>query len=119
MFLCYHRHTLNENPYINIGAQDITAHVNFTSLMGWGRAEGFECLGYCPQGTFLVSLGIDEFLGEFSNTEDYGFHAAKIKRLITDGGMGQSHKVMIQYRGNGLPILRGFSIKNRLSSLLL
>ncbi|MEW6214249.1 MAG: SAM-dependent methyltransferase, partial [Nitrospirota bacterium] len=29
--LCYYRHQVNENPYINIGEQDITAHVNFSS----------------------------------------------------------------------------------------
>ncbi len=117
--MCYHRHSVNENPYINIGAQDITAHVNFTSLMQWGLLMGFECLGYCPQGTFLVSLGIDEFLAETAHTEDFLFQAAKIKRLITGGGMGQSHKVMVQYRGKGIPVLRGFSIRNSVSSLSL
>ncbi|QWR76261.1 class I SAM-dependent methyltransferase [Candidatus Magnetomonas plexicatena] len=116
--MCYHKHRAHENPYINIGSQDITAHVNFTSLKTWGEAAGFNCLGFCPQGTFLVSLGIDEFLSKIAETEDFAFQAAKVKRLITDGGMGVSHKVMIQYKGDEAFTLRGFSLRNRVASLL-
>ncbi|MBF0466519.1 MAG: SAM-dependent methyltransferase [Nitrospirae bacterium] len=116
--MCYHKHRAHENPYINIGDQDITAHVNFTSLKEWGEAVGFKCIGFCPQGTFLVSLGIDEFLSEIVNAEDFAFQAAKVKRLITEGGMGISHKVMIQYKGDKVFALRGFSLRNRVESLL-
>src|SRR5207253_5926822 len=31
--MCYWRHQAVENPYIRIGEQDITAHVNFSDLM--------------------------------------------------------------------------------------
>ncbi|MGH2646295.1 MAG: class I SAM-dependent methyltransferase, partial [Ginsengibacter sp.] len=30
--LCYNKHTINYNPYKNMGEQDITAHVNFSAL---------------------------------------------------------------------------------------
>jgi len=32
----YHRHQASEDPYRNIGQQDMTAHVNFSSLKKWG-----------------------------------------------------------------------------------
>ena len=35
--LCYHQHTKNADPYANVGEQDITAHVEFTSLIEHGK----------------------------------------------------------------------------------
>jgi SAM-dependent MidA family methyltransferase len=112
--LCYYRHQVNENPYINIGEQDMTAHVNFSSLRKWGEEFGFSTLGFCQQGTFLISLGVDEIIRKLhENSKDYLFEVAKIKRLIFPGTLGETHKVMIQYKGEGAPQLRGFAMKNR------
>ena len=35
--MCYWQHQATENPYIRIGEQDMTAHVNFSDLMEEGR----------------------------------------------------------------------------------
>jgi SAM-dependent MidA family methyltransferase len=81
--LCYYHHQVNENPYQNIGVQDITAHVNFSSVRKCGEEFGMKTLGFCNQGTFFVSLGIDEIMSElYTNSSDYLFEIAKIKRLI-------------------------------------
>ncbi|MFO0753425.1 MAG: SAM-dependent methyltransferase [Thermodesulfovibrionales bacterium] len=111
--LCYYRHQINENPYRHIGEQDMTAHVNFSSLKRWGAEEGISVGGYCPQGAYLVALGIDEMIrGRYGETPD-PFELAKIKGLIFPQGMGESHQVMVQYRGTGTPSLRGFSLRNQ------
>jgi SAM-dependent MidA family methyltransferase len=116
--LCYYKHQINENPYKNIGKQDITAHVNFSSLKKWGEEFGLKTIGYCPQGIFLIACGIDEVITElYSNSPDYSFEVTKIKGLILPQGMGESHKVMVQYKGEDLPQLRGFSIRNQLNLL--
>jgi SAM-dependent MidA family methyltransferase len=116
--LCYHRHQTNENPYQNIGDQDITAHVNFSSLKKWGEESGFRTVGYCPQGTFLIASGIDEVITElYPDAGDYPFEMAKIKGLILPQGMGGTHNVMIQYKGKGAPGLRGFSMRNQAGCL--
>ncbi|MBF0488395.1 MAG: SAM-dependent methyltransferase [Nitrospirae bacterium] len=117
--LCYHRHKTSENPYVNIGQQDITAHVNFSALGKWGTLHGFTSVGYAAQGTFLLSLGIDELICQIPKDEDYQFEAIKIKRLLVPEGMGQSHKVMIQYKGmeKETPVLKGFTIRNQLREL--
>jgi SAM-dependent MidA family methyltransferase len=116
--LCYHKHQVTEDPYSNIGDQDITAHVNFSSVRKWGEEFGFTILGFCQQGPYLVSLGIDEVIQElFSNEREYLFEVAKIKKLILPGTIGETHKVMIQYRGKNRPELRGFSIKNQKDKL--
>ena len=116
--LCYHKHQMTEDPYQNTGEQDITAHVNFSSLKKWGDELGINTIGFCPQGTFLVSFGIDEAIAEIhKNSADYPFEVARIKKLILPGTMGETHKVMIQYKGSGNPALRGFTIKNRIREL--
>ena len=116
--LCYHKHQVVEYPYQHIGEQDITAHVNFSSVKKWGEKLGINTIGFCQQGTFLMSLGIDEAIAEIhKNSSDYLFEVARIKKLILPGTMGETHKVMIQYKGNGEPKLRGFSMKNQTKNL--
>jgi SAM-dependent MidA family methyltransferase len=115
--LCYYHHQINENPYQNIGEQDLTAHVNFSSLKKWGDELGLKTIGFCPQGTYLVSLGIDEIIKELYGDSPDVFDVAKIKGLILPQGMGESHKVMIQYKGKDEPRLRGFSFRNQLKYL--
>ena len=115
--LCYHKHKINENPYMNIGFQDITAHVNFSSLKDWGNDQGFKTIGYCSQGTFLASLGIEEIISkELQKDPAFELELLKIKGLLFD--MGESHQVLIQYKGNSdIQDLRGFKLKNRMDKL--
>jgi len=115
--LCYYQHQINENPYQSIGEQDLTAHVNFSSLKKWGEELGLKSLGFCPQGTYFVSLGIDEVIMELYGDSPDVFDVAKIKGLILPQGMGESHKVMIQYKGKDEPKLKGFSFRNQLKYL--
>lgn len=116
--LCYYKHQYNENPYQFIGEQDITAHVNFSSVKKWGEECGFKTIGFCQQGVFLVSLGIDEMIQTLpQDSKEYLFEIAKIKKLILPGTLGETHKVMIQYKGDAMPELRGFSIKNQRDKL--
>ena len=42
---CYFQHRRHNNPYLNIGQQDITAHVNFTALEQYGAKFGLKLLG--------------------------------------------------------------------------
>src|SRR4030042_84733 len=115
--LCYYRHQVNEDPYRNIGQQDITANVNFSSIKKWGKEFGLKTIGFCQQGTSLISLGIDEIIKElYENASDYLFEVAKIKRLIFPGTIGETHKVIIQYKGKGNPNLRGFAMKNQINT---
>lgn len=114
---CYYRHHKSDNPYIHIGEQDITSHVNFSSLKKWGEELGFKNIGYTGQGRFIVSIGIEEIVNELIKPEDYSFEIARLKSLILPDGMGESHKVMIQYKGEENPELRGFKLKNELWKL--
>lgn len=117
--MCYYRHQLRENPLENIGQQDISAHVNFSSLMKWADVRGLKTVGYCSQGAFLVSLGIDEEIRKLSlNSKNYFDDLSRIKKLILPQGMGDSHNVMVNYKGRAMPSLKGFLLKDRKKSLL-
>lgn len=116
--LCYHEHGFDEDPYSLVGQKDMTAHVNFSDLKRWGEEAGLRTLGYCPQGTYLVALGLDELITElYDDSPDYLAEVSKIKGLILPGTMGDTHSVMIQYKGSGSPLPRGFSIRNQLRYL--
>jgi len=116
--MCYHKHQVIENPYLNIGQQDITAHVNYSAVKKWGEDIGIKTAGFCGQGVFMMSLGIDEDIKKIAEGPgDYVFEIARIKKLILPQGLGESHKVMIQYKGVEPPILQGFSIRNQIKTL--
>lgn len=61
-FLCYYRHTALDDPYVRIGAQDMTAHVDFGALMRAGERAGLAMLGFTTQGPFLSNLGLGDLL---------------------------------------------------------
>ncbi|MDA8156040.1 MAG: SAM-dependent methyltransferase [Actinomycetota bacterium] len=114
--MCYYKHQALEDPYIHVGEQDITAHVNFSALKKWAAAAGLECIGYCEQGTFLVAAGIEKVITGLPVAE-----LAKIKGLILPGTMGETHKVMALYKKGpseqATPELAGFSLRNRAGTL--
>ncbi len=101
--LCYYRHGYSDDPYIHIGVQDITAHVNFSSLIRKGESLGFHLTGLVPQYQFLLSLGFleeTERLETTLSTEEALAERLTMKNLILpDGGMGDTFKVLIQHRG--------------------
>lgn len=113
---CHYRHTLNDNPYINIGTQDITAQVDFSALKREGDKCGLEFTGFTTQKNFLLGLGILEELSQaddmdLGNLDKIMFNRA-LSRLITPGGMGDTFKVLIQHKGLNAPALSGFSFKD-------
>ena len=63
---CHYRHTVTGNPYVRVGEQDITAHVDFTSVAGSGESAYnlpvVLTLGYTSQRRFLRNLGADIYL---------------------------------------------------------
>lgn len=117
--LCYYKHETNEDPFKNVGEQDITAHVNFSSVKKWGEEYNLRTLGFVRQGPFLVSLGLDEVLTEFmKHPPPGGFDPLNVKGLIMPGTIGETHKVLIQHKDNGAPQLKGFAMKNELFKLM-
>ncbi|HIE64556.1 MAG: SAM-dependent methyltransferase [Nitrospira sp.] len=104
-FLCYHQHKTNEDPYVRVGEQDMTAHVDFTSLKQCGEEVGLRCLGFTDQCHFLMGLGISEKMAGPADRMDQSTEAREtflaMKRLMAPEQMGKVFKILIQ--GKNLP----------------
>ena len=64
---CYYRHRRHNNPYVNLGEQDITTHVDFTALENYGKQQGLVTIGLTKLALFLMALGIGDRLQELSS----------------------------------------------------
>lgn len=119
--LCYHGHRADEDFYEHVGGRDLTAHVNFSAMKDWGEELGMTTLGYCRQGVYLVSMGLDEVVvAMYGETPGMGRELQKIQGLIMPGTMGDTHKVLLQHKGGKPPApeaLRGFGMKNEVGKL--
>ncbi|CAN5542001.1 SAM-dependent methyltransferase [soil metagenome] len=56
--MCHRGHLADTDPLVHVGAKDITAHVDFTSIALAGQDAGFDVAGYTSQGRFLLNCGI-------------------------------------------------------------
>ncbi len=65
---CYYQHRHHDDPYINVGQQDLTAHVDFTALETHGKNLGLTNLGFTQQGLFLMALGLGDRIATLSQT---------------------------------------------------
>ncbi|MBA2848964.1 SAM-dependent MidA family methyltransferase [Thermosulfuriphilus ammonigenes] len=113
--MSYWRHRLVEDPYQRVGEQDITAHVNFSALKRWGEPLGLEPLGFIPQGTYLVSVGLEKILSRLPPQGPKEMN--QLKLLIFPQGLGESHSVFLQKKGDFAYHSPGLAIRNRLHLL--
>jgi SAM-dependent MidA family methyltransferase len=120
---------------MNPGAQDITAHVDFTTLRRTAEAEGLATLGLLDQTYFLMglvdrlepgSLGSRRSQGSGPNPENPGRlenlenladlnDRLALKTLLMPGGLGSALKVLLLGKGVGTPALRGCSYRMRVT----
>ena len=101
--LCYFEHRASDNPYERLGQQDITAHVNFTSLIQKGEDAGLRLTGLVPQYRFLIGLGLlqeMESIGRAMSSIEGLKLRLSLKHLIEpETGMGEVFKVLVQHKG--------------------
>jgi len=114
-FLCYFQQQTNEDPFIRVGEQDMTAHVDFSSLASVGEKQGLHVTGFTNQMSFLMGLGVEEMIGELK-PESPEFRAAI--HLLKPDGMGTTFKVLVQHKGMSRPELDGLKFKPFFGSAL-
>ena len=91
---CHFKQFAHDDPYINVGVQDITAWVDFTRVAEAGVAGGLEVAGFCTQAAFLLATGIERFVAEAVGTVEQARLAGEARRLLMPGEMGEAFKVM-------------------------
>ncbi|WP_017304331.1 class I SAM-dependent methyltransferase [Spirulina subsalsa] len=114
---CYYQHHRHNNPYVNLGHQDITAHVNFTALEKQGELWGVKTLGFTQQALFLMALGLGERLAPLSGGTLGILEVLKrrdaLHQLMNPDGLG-GFGVLVQGKGLTIEqegiILRGLEI---------
>jgi len=95
--LCYHQHTKSANPYANVGEQDITAHVEFTSFIEHGKKLGLEPVLFTDQSHYLLEIGKSEISEIVERTAGQpSKERAAIQQLIHPGLMGRAFQVLVQ-----------------------
>ncbi len=113
--LCYSKHQASENPYTRVGLQDLTTHVDFTTLAAVGEDAGLHLTGFTNQVSFLMGLGIEQML---ASLEPDSPALQSAIRLLKPDGMGRTFKVLIQHKGIAEPALDGLKFKPFFGSVL-
>lgn len=90
----YSAHVAGDDPFVRVGTQDLTAHVDFSALIRAGVAEGLALAGIASQADVLERLGLGQVLLDAQETPglsaaEYFALRAAIFRLIDPGGMGR------------------------------
>ncbi|WP_204105518.1 MULTISPECIES: class I SAM-dependent methyltransferase [Spirulina sp. CCY15215] len=112
---CYYQHRHHDDPYANLGYQDITAHVDFTALERQGKNLGLEEVGLTQQGLFLMALGLGDRLSELSTGKFNLIEVLKrrevLHQLIDPAGLGRFNVLIQRKNLNEIQKLQGLETK--------
>lgn len=95
--MCHQAHRSDPDPLSDVGAKDITAHVNFTGIALAGQDAGWTVLGYTTQARFLMNCGL---LTQLAPQDPAHPTVAEIKsqaaaqKLLNEHEMGELFKVI-------------------------
>jgi SAM-dependent MidA family methyltransferase len=87
--MCHQLHRADPDPLHDVGAKDITAHVDFTGIALVAQDAGLHVLGYTTQAHFLINCGLLQPLVDAPLEEK-----AMAQKLITEHEMGELFKVI-------------------------
>jgi SAM-dependent MidA family methyltransferase len=107
---CHFKQRAHDDPLINIGVQDITAWVDFTSVAEAAVANGLDVLGFTTQAAFLLGAGMQSPDSDASTVEQARW-AGEARQLLLPGEMGETFKAIALGRNYDAP-LRGFALQD-------
>ena len=114
---CHFKHRAHDDPYVNVGIQDITAWVDFTRVAEVAVASGLEVAGFSTQAAFLLATGIERLAASGSeNIVEQTRRAGEARRLLLPGEMGEAFKAMALTRDYD-GALGGFGLQDLRHSL--
>jgi SAM-dependent MidA family methyltransferase len=118
---CHFRHRAHDNPFVNVGLQDITAWVDFTRVAEAADSAGLDVLGFNTQAAFLIGAGMESLRGtemELAGADPRrrAMLAGEARRLMLPGEMGEIFKVIALGCGYDRP-LAGFDTQDLRASL--
>jgi len=97
------------------GEQDLTAHVDFTSLRAAAEGEGMTTIALLDQTYFLMGLLQGGIADRESPNPQSSIRNSQLKTLLMPGGLGSTMKVLILGKQVGRPRLQGCSFAVRMT----
>jgi SAM-dependent MidA family methyltransferase len=99
--LCFYRHTAHEDPYVHVGEQDMTTHVNFSELASAAAGEGFAVFGPVSQAEFLLNAGLGAVVESVrGDMAEYFARRRALQTLTDSAGLG---RVRVLAASRGMP----------------
>jgi len=108
---CHYKGLAHEDPYINLGVQDISAWVDFTRVADAALAADLQVQGFATQAAFLLGCGIEQLVAEASEGVERVRLAGEARRLLMPEEMGEAFKLMALGRDLDVP-LAGFALQD-------
>ena len=93
---CHYQHRVGFDPFIHLGEQDITAHVDFTGINHSAAEANLTLAGFCGQARFLMNTGILDRLKQqpMDQTLAYASQAHAVGKLLSEAEMGELFKAI-------------------------
>lgn len=114
---CHFKQRAHDDPYVNVGVQDITAWVDFTRVAEAAVASGLDVAGFSTQAAFLLATGIERLAASGSgDIVEQTRRAGEARRLLMPGEMGEAFKAMALTRDYEAA-LTGFGLQDLRHSL--
>lgn len=93
----------HDDPFVAIGRQDLTAHVDFTAIERAAAERGWRTLGLTTQARFLVGAGLEAILRSRQadpdlGTTEYLALRASVMRLIDPRALGAFRVLALRRR---------------------
>jgi SAM-dependent MidA family methyltransferase len=100
-FICYHNHQAADEPFLYLGEQDMTAHVDFTQVRQFAYASGFKNVEVISQKQFLLEAGLMARIQSHAGLDP--FHPIvkrnrAIRQLLLSDQMSELFKVCIAHK---------------------
>ena len=117
--MCHFRHHAHPEVLTLPGIQDITAHVDFSSIAEKAIEAGLEVAGYTSQANFLINCGMLDLLSTLDPTdiESYAVQIGPVQKLLSEAEMGELFKVMMLAKNVDELYPIGFNQADRRSQL--
>ncbi len=96
--MCHQAHRADADPLADVGAKDITAHVDFSSIALAGQDAGLQVLGYTSQARFLINCGLLSL-----QERQVKATPAPVAHLVLEHEMGELFKVVGFAAGGSAP----------------
>ena len=114
--MAYVAHRAHDDPWINVGRQDLTAHVDVTAVERAAASAGLDRLGVTTQAELLVGLGVQTLLQEAQadpamTLERYVALRSGLMRLLDPAATGRFRVMAFGRDLPGDPPLRGFTYR--------